>query len=461
MVDALTRITVCGPRRRTDLALPGHVPVAELLPELLRHGGDGLADAGERHGGWVLRRADGAAVSAAEPLVGQGVRDGDVLHLVPGQADWPEPEYDDVVEVIAVAARGQGPAWSAAATRRYAYTTAAGLLGLGWLALLTDGDTELATMAGAVAVAVAAGAVLACRVWRDDSAGAVLGGCALAYAFAAGLLGAADGAAVGPRPADWPTAIALLVGLGVLAVAGIMMAVVLTAGRPVPVAAVTVGVFGGLAATAAHTVTGAAGAAAGLLVVLGCGVGLLPRLATRLGQVPVTGAVSGSSFDRAAGRPPDQDRVRRGVARAEQLLTGMLIGYAVLAAAAGVVLVQIGGVAGHTLVGVAAVALLLRSRTFVTIRQRLPLLVAGLALALLLVAGGLPAYLSMQVATLVPVAGVLALVTVAVGGRYAAGEPSPYLSRAADILDTAAVVSLIPVAGAVLGLYRWATGLLT
>ena len=60
MTTGLARVTISAPQRRVDVALPEQVPLAELLPEVLRHAGDGLADDGERHGGWVLRRTDGA-----------------------------------------------------------------------------------------------------------------------------------------------------------------------------------------------------------------------------------------------------------------------------------------------------------------------------------------------------------------------------------------------------------------
>ena len=40
----LARITISAPHRRVDVALPEHVALAELLPEVLRHAGEGLAD---------------------------------------------------------------------------------------------------------------------------------------------------------------------------------------------------------------------------------------------------------------------------------------------------------------------------------------------------------------------------------------------------------------------------------
>ena len=108
----LARITVATPRRRLDVALPESAPVAELLPHLLRHAGEGVADEGERHGGWSLRRATGGVLEPARNLAAQGVRDGDTLHLVPRRAEWPELSYDDVVEVIASGSRRTGRSWS-------------------------------------------------------------------------------------------------------------------------------------------------------------------------------------------------------------------------------------------------------------------------------------------------------------------------------------------------------------
>src|SRR4051812_6756067 len=64
----LARVTISAPQRRVDVALPEHVPLAELLPEVLRHAGEGLADDGEKHGGWVLRRTDGLPLATAQGL---------------------------------------------------------------------------------------------------------------------------------------------------------------------------------------------------------------------------------------------------------------------------------------------------------------------------------------------------------------------------------------------------------
>ncbi|MGH8880056.1 MAG: EsaB/YukD family protein [Stackebrandtia sp.] len=104
----LTRITVSAPRRRIDLVLPDHVPVAELLPTVLDYAGEGSADDAEKHGGFDLRRADGKTVTPTQSMAMQQIRDGEVLHLAPRHADWPEGEYDDVVEAIAAGAKVLG-----------------------------------------------------------------------------------------------------------------------------------------------------------------------------------------------------------------------------------------------------------------------------------------------------------------------------------------------------------------
>src|SRR3954470_6392658 len=124
----LARVTVAVGPRRIDVTLPEQVPLAELLPSLLRQSGDQAADDGEAHGGWVVRRATGEALGTGQTLATHQVRDGEVLYLAPGRTDWPEPDYDDVVEAIARGARRQGPLWSRATTRRAGLSTAVAVL---------------------------------------------------------------------------------------------------------------------------------------------------------------------------------------------------------------------------------------------------------------------------------------------------------------------------------------------
>ena len=459
MTSGLARVTISAPRRRVDVALPEQVPLAELLPEVLRHAGEGLADDGERHGGWVLRRTDGAVLATAQALLPQGVRDGEVLHLVPARAEWPELEYDDVVEAIVDGARRRGVAWSAGATRAAALAGAAVPLAVGLVAVLSAGPGGRGwTVAAAGALILVLAATAASRAYGDGPVGVTLGGYALPWAAAAGALAVGSGDPVGPIPGlRWVGAPELLVGsVAVLLVAVLGLLGVAHRSR-VPVAGVTVGAVGAVAALGALLLD-PAGTAAVLLAVLVFALGGLPLLAIRVGKLPLPPL----TLPAPAGTRdlPDRGRVHAAVARAEEALTGMLLGHAVLAVGAAVVLVAAGGTAGRLLVAVAAGVLLLRSRLFVAVRHRVPAVAAGLAgYALLGVVladrAGPGGRLALTVGGLA-----LALVAVTAGATYARRPVSPYLGRLADLTDTALVVAVVPVACAVLDLYDRARGLL-
>jgi type VII secretion integral membrane protein EccD len=437
----LARVTISAPQRRVDVALPDSVPLAELLPELLQHAGAGLADDGERHGGWLLRRADGTTLSAATGLAGQGVHDGAVLHLVPARATWPELEFDDVVEAIAAGARRQGVAWSPAATRATALAAGGAGLAVGLVAAVRW-DVPLA--AAVVAVALVVAGSVASRAYGDSLVGATLAAFGLPFAAVVGWLGAPDPATAAGRT---------LIGAVALLLTSLVAAVGVAHLLRLFVAGATAGLLGAAAALLA-TVTRPAAAAAIALAVLVAGVAGLPLLAIRLGKLPMpVVALPGdlAASGRGLGAAPDRSRVFTAVARTDEVLTGMLLGCAIVVGGASLVLARSGDVSGLILVAVAATALLLRARIFVTVRQRLPLIGAGLAgfvLLALFAPGGAVGGLA-----LVTFVSAAALVVALAGARAATQPTSPYLGRAADLLDVLCVISVVPLACAVLGLY--------
>ncbi|MET8526947.1 type VII secretion integral membrane protein EccD [Micromonospora sp. NPDC005172] len=466
MTTGLARVTISAPQRRVDVALPEQVPLAELLPDVLRHAGEGLADDGERHGGWVLRRTDGAVLASAQALLPQGVRDGEVLHLVPARAHWPELEYDDVVEAIADGARRRGGAWSPAATRIAALAGAGVPLAVGLLALFASGPTSGSrwVAAAAVALLLTVGGTVASRANGDGAAGATLGGYALPYAFVAGALAVGSGDPVGPLgPVRWVGAPELLAGSVALLLVALTGLLTVASRLRVFVAGVTVGLLGAGAALGALLLT-PAGTAAVVLSALVFAIGAIPLLAIRLGKLPLPPitlptTASGAESERP-GDLPDRGKVNAAVTRTEEMLTGMLLGHAVLAVGAAVVLGVAGGLAGPVLVAVVASVLLLRSRLFVALRHRVPTVLAGLAGYAVL--GAVLVERTDDAGRLALVLGgaALGLVTVAAGTGYARRPVSPYPGRVADLTDTALVVAVVPVACAVLDLYDRARGLL-
>lgn len=462
----LARVTISAPSRRVDVALPEHVPLAELLPEVLRHAGEGLADDGEKHGGWVLRRTDGVALATTQGLYPQGVRDGEVLHLVPAHNEWPELEYDDVVEAIAEGARRRGSSWTPSSTRTATLAAAGVLLGVGLIAVMLAGPawTAAAYVSLAVAVVLAFAGVTASRAYNDGRAGAALGAYAMPYAFAGGAVLVASNDRVGVlAPLPWLGDSELLAGSVALLIVAVLGGVGVAAALRLFTGGVVVGLLGAVSAVVSMFTT-AAGAAAVLISVLVCGIGALPLLAIRFGKIPTppvtlptgtdgsAGFTAGSVLDSARERP-DREVVFAAVTRTEELLAGMLLGHAVLAAGAFVVLATSGSLSSRILLAVSATSLLLRSRLFVTLRQRVPLVVGGLVGIFALGIGLLRSASALLLLVLVVVALLLAIVTVVAGATYSTRPPSPYLGRAADLVDTLVVVSVIPVACAVVGLY--------
>jgi type VII secretion integral membrane protein EccD len=454
----LARVTVAAPKRRIDVAVPDSALVAELLPHLLRHAGEELADDGEQHGGWALRRSTGGELEPTRSLSVQGVRDGEVLFLAPRRLDWPELAYDDVVEVIASGARRIGRSWGNGATRRCALAVTTVLLGLGVLELLLAGPPwglPGAAGLGIATVLVIVGIVLA-RAAADADAGAAVAGAALPYAFAGGLVVTA--------PPDVPLthlgAPHLLVASAALVAFGIAGSVGVAGAQRVFIAAAGTGAAGALAALLCLAGASAAGAAGVAMTVM---IGLLPGyplIASWLGRLPVP-PLPDKPHDILADRPaPKRSVVFAAVARSHELLSGMLLAAAVVSAAGTVVLVLNRSVAGALLCLAAAVALLLRGRLFPTPVQRVPMLVSGLASLVLLAFGPVlrtsPGPLRLLPLLLFAVAAALVLAS---GLAYSRRAPSPYVGRLADIFDVLAIMALIPLACAVLGVFDAIQGL--
>jgi len=72
----LSRVTIVAPATRVDLALPANVPLATLLPTLLRYAGEELPDDPAAQAGWVLTRLGGRVLDSGRTAAQLDVRDG-------------------------------------------------------------------------------------------------------------------------------------------------------------------------------------------------------------------------------------------------------------------------------------------------------------------------------------------------------------------------------------------------
>ncbi|MFB9908542.1 type VII secretion integral membrane protein EccD [Allokutzneria oryzae] len=454
----LAKVTVVTPKRTIDVALPEDVTVAELLPYLLRHAGEDAADEGERHGGWVLRRPTGDALDGQRTLATQEVRDGEILHLGPGQAEWPEISYDDLVEAIASGSRRYGRSWGNTATRRCGLALTVALLLAGALGGLLFQPPWLVpgiVMLSGAAVLMAIGVTIA-RAVPDAWAGVAFAGSSLPYAFVGGYQLTA--------PAHLPLtgfgSSQLLLGTISLLVFGVVGYVSIAVAGRVFVAAILGGVLGSLGALLAGSMS-PAGAAS---VVLAVGIGLLPgypMLALRLGRLPLPELPQRAADLLKDDKQPASPVVVAAVGRTDEVLSGLLLGVGVTSALASVFLISEGGASRITMAVLVVLALTLRARLFPIPRQRLPLLLSGVLVGLML-AGAWVAVVDTTLSRallllgVVAVAGLVALCALV----YSRKAPSPWLGRFADILDVVALIALIPYTGYITGFFFYVQGLM-
>ncbi|MFY1653085.1 type VII secretion integral membrane protein EccD [Solwaraspora sp. WMMB762] len=445
----LARIAVVAPTRRIDLALPEHLPLVGLLPAVLRQADENPSD-GTADGGWALRRTNGSTLDLNRTLAAQQVRDGETLHLLPRRTEWPELAYDDLMEAIAAGARRRGLPWTPAATRLTGLLTGAVLLLLALVAVVTAGGTGVAAGAallGTAAVLVAVGVLLS-RAMADSLAGAVLAALALPYAFVGGAVALAGG-----EPVTELGAPHLLVGSAVLTLTGVLgMLGVGDAGR-VFVAAIVTGVSGTTGAVLAVGPLDGPRAAAVLVAAVTLLLPALPLISVRAGKLPMP-ALPRTAEDLVRDDPqPDRAEIYRATARADEVLTGLMFGTAVVAAAGSAVLTFSATVGAVLLVAVVTAGQLLRARLVSTIRHRVPLLASGLVgvgLLTLIGTGGMAAGTRLA---LLPVVLLVVALVLAAGMVYSRRPPAPRLARLGDGLDVVLQLAVVPVACAVLGLY--------
>jgi type VII secretion integral membrane protein EccD len=453
----LVRVTVAAPARRIDLALPERAPLAELLPGLLRHAGEDLADTGARAGGWVLRRADGTSLDSARTLAAQRVRDGEVLHLTHAHTDWPELEYDDLVDAIATGSARTGGAWGAKHTRATGLAVGSLAVVLALAAVARSGPPWAGPAWWSIGVAglLLATALLLARAAGDTGAGAMAAAVALPFAAAGGGL-----AFAGDKDLlDLGAPHLLGAGAGLLLAA--MVALLGVVDRAALfVGAATVGLFAlvGGWLTTFDSLEGYETAA----LIAGIGLAFSPVLAPlsiRLSRVPMP-VLPKAAADLLRDDPqPPRMAVYAAVLRADSLLTGMVAGLATVVVPCQVLLVTSGSEAGLILVMILTAGFLIRARLYPIVRQRVALLVAGLSGAVCL---GLGPLMSDR-ADLLPVAGPVLLLAgvlaALLGVVHSTREPSPYFGRYAEILEVVLVLAIIPVTCSVLGLYGYMRGL--
>ena len=434
MADNACSITVAGSRRRVDVSLPGSLPVAELLSELVEILGEHEADASPPR--WALVRVGGRVLDAEQGLAEQGVADGSLLFLRDLASPVQPPAIDDYAEAVALAVEARSGRWTATA-RQWTLIAAAvawALLAAGAALGVQDLRIRAATSFLAAGVLLSAG-LLTGRRLGQRAAGLLL-------ALSALPLWAVGGAAVtqllGGSGFELAPAVAGFVTLGAL--------LVLPAGEEARAAATAVvaglGIPAGVAGVCLALGADPLQVAAVLAPLALIAVRLAPGLAVRLAGLGNPRSVSQATLG---------PRIGSG----HRMLAALLIGLAVLMAAACTYLALYGGWYERWLAAAVAIGAATHVRHF-----RFAIQAAPLALAALVGLGALELAALRQLygdSSLRPAVVGLALLTgLGLVGAGIAGrrrQLSPRLRRGLDQMEVVALVGSIPLAAGALGLY--------
>lgn len=451
MVANSCRLTIISSTLRVDLAVPVQISVAELLTIVVTSLGPEAADLGASEGGWVLQRAGENPLSPAETLAASGVVDGDVLHLRTRSTKLPELAFDDVLDAVADGVLTRTRRWSPAQTARAATIFGGALLVFTAFTALFVGPDWIASSItlGVGAVLLGLAAVAVGRIFHRRGPALTAAGFAIAYGAGCGAT-----ALGGHRRLVDFGAPQLLVGVSVALLAAVVLLIVLSDG------------LAGFVAVAALTLLGAVGTAvatgfdlrpaatAGVIAAVGLAFSpFLPTLSFRLSRLPLPVIPLDAADLRRDTGSVDARQILGQAVRADQFLTGLVGGVSLAIAGSAAVLAG-QGVSEEILAVVLGVICLLRARLFTGRGQRILLLVSGgVALTAEIVAATLDAHGTVRLfAFAVPAALVgLALVGSSVllpGRRYA-----PPVSRAADVIESLLVLSVIPLALGVMGVY--------
>ncbi|MEU7556393.1 type VII secretion integral membrane protein EccD [Streptomyces sp. NPDC044571] len=489
------RVTVVAPDSRIDVALPEDIAVADVYPELLRLTGQ-TQPVGAPTGFHLVRR-DGTVLDGARTLAAQQVLDGEVLSLRPFADSLPPAVFDDVSDAVASAVVRDRHRWSDDMLRGAGLAGAAllfVLLGLVlWYAdpLRHDMHGLPGIIAGAAGLLLAAAAGVRARVYRDRGSAVALGLAGLPHLLIAGS------GIIAPAAGHGPGRLQFLLGCICVLVASVALVALTPDGDAPFVAATFLAAIGTLATFLAIVTEASATATAAVCAPAAIGlVAFLPGLSARFARLPIGYAAPQSAVedyetpDRyeaepygdpsgseqpEPGAPLDAEAIAAQARRGHEMLLGLVGGCAAVVVGCAAVLGFSDNTWGRLLALATGLAMLLRARLFRYTSQVVCTLVAGLSAVALLILGLAlhpPADLLRELVQYHDRGG-LDLRTIWLSAAVAAGAAllagialviprkglSPFWGRLLDLTEAAVLLSLVPLALAVLDVYARARSL--
>ncbi|GAA4264008.1 hypothetical protein GCM10022255_113710 [Dactylosporangium darangshiense] len=439
--------------------MPADVPVGDLLPTFLHHLGDGLADAGLAHGGWVLQRLGDPPLDEDASVAELGLRDGEMLYVRPRSEQIPPVHFDDLADGVAAGMRGRAGLWRPEMVRWTALGLFATVLAVGLVALVRAG-TSLAGVLSAASLTVLclAGAFGLTRAGGDRAFGIVAAALGIAYATLAAMLapdlGRQAPALVVGAPEVFAGAVAALVST-------LLAAVLVGWAGPFFAGAVAAALFTAIGSGLATFVPQRSAQAAAVVAVATTVVTVVvPMIASRLaGIVPAPLPTQPEHLQENIDPEPSEALLAQ-AAIADRYMTGLYVGLALATAVAMMVLATLGGWAAWTLIALVAVVRLLALRPMTSAWHRLSLAVpAALGLIDIILSALATAALVFRSVLLVAALPVSCALLFVLARKLPGRRIMPYWGRIGDLLQFAATVALLPVLLALLGAYGAARAL--
>ncbi|GAA1676852.1 hypothetical protein GCM10009765_27710 [Fodinicola feengrottensis] len=362
MPTAYSRVTVVHGSRRVDLALPTELPVADVVPQVLRFC---LPETGaDQPQAWSLGRVGGKPIALAHSLTEEGVVDGDVLELRAAEVGGAEAYVEDVRDAVEDSVDAGDDLWANRTTQGFVLMAA----GVAMAALPLLPAVREPHQAGSLLAAVLAAVLLGGAAWWAGRntyvrAATVLVTVAAGWGGLAGWL-LATWLGAGPVVA-FGAALVYLTAIVVICRG-------LTSYATPHLAACAVLVPAGLAAM----VTSLAGGSIDDAVLVDMLLAILLTGALPRASIAVGGLAAADFRLRNVARISEQELTDR-VRQSTYLLTGSLTGAALVVAAGVGWLIRSTTVWGLLLLPVMGVLLLLRSRAFGRLRHVLPLRLGG------------------------------------------------------------------------------------
>lgn len=435
---ATCRVTVVCGSAGMDLLLPAQLPVADLLPTVLRL----LAPRGERGVGarsWSLAPPGADALDSAATLDAGGIRDGDLLLLLAAAVQPPAPVVVDVRS--AVEAWADADEWTARRAAGFlAWVVAVIALALVPLATITVSPAALLPVTLLVSAGLASVAVAVRTAAPGVSIAAVT------------VLGVCCGVAVGATShgAGWLPGCVVAAGFAAAAVPTFLL-------RPWQPGAVAVAVAFAVPAVGAALV--AATAAGGLPILAAvrgiglaavCAIGAVPRSAVAMG------GLLGMDERHRRGPPLRPRDVDQAAGRAERVTSGLLAGLGGTVACAAAVLSLSTSPWDTALAGLLGATVLARSRIASRGRHVLILWVTSLAslgIACAVLVTRMPFVAPVLLSALLVLGAAVVMATAARHGWT--GAIRARLSQAAGVADRMLPAAALVVAAGGCGLYGW------